>query len=41
MEFVDGGPLAPVGTPDRLLDIAAQIADGLAARTPPESCTAI
>src|SRR5215212_1831914 len=31
MEFVDGTPIAPVGTADRLLDIAAQIADGLAA----------
>src|SRR5215211_1669547 len=31
MEFVDGTALGPVGTADRLLDIAAQFADGLAA----------
>jgi len=31
MEFVDGAPLAPVGTNDRLLDVAMQIADGLVA----------
>ena len=31
MEFVDGAPLAPVSTPEKLLDIAMQIADGLVA----------
>jgi Tol biopolymer transport system component/predicted Ser/Thr protein kinase len=31
MEFIDGSPVAPVDTPRKLLDLAAQIADGLAA----------
>jgi Tol biopolymer transport system component len=31
MEWVDGAPIAPVDTPRRLLDLAVQIADGLAA----------
>src|SRR5580704_7814360 len=31
MEFVEGAPIAPVDTPRKLLDIAVQIADGLAA----------
>src|SRR5262245_41051924 len=31
MEFVDGEPVAPAETPRRLLDVAIQIADGLAA----------
>ncbi len=31
MEFVDGAPLGPVSTPEKLLDIATQIADGLVA----------
>ena len=31
MEFVEGTPIAPVDTTRKLLDIAAQIADGLAA----------
>ena len=30
MEFVEGAPVAPVDTPRKLLDIAVQIADGLA-----------
>src|SRR5215467_6101133 len=31
MEFVEGAPVAPVDSPRKLLDIAVQIADGLAA----------
>src|ERR1700722_1960909 len=31
MEYIDGSPLAPVDSPRKLLDLAAQIADGLAA----------
>src|SRR5579864_7717493 len=31
MEFVEGAPVASVDTPRKLLDIAVQIADGLAA----------
>src|SRR5882757_5062949 len=31
MEFVDGSPVAPVDTPRKMLDIAVQIADGMAA----------
>lgn len=31
MEFVDGAPLGPVASPERLLDLATQVADGLAA----------
>ena len=31
MEFVDGAPIAPVDSPRKLLDLAVQIADGLAA----------
>src|ERR1035438_8837097 len=31
MEFIDGSPLAPVDSPRKLLDLAAQIADGMAA----------
>lgn len=31
MEFVEGAPIAPVDTPRKLLDIAVQIADGMAA----------
>jgi len=31
MEFVEGAPIAPPDTPRKLLDIAVQIADGLAA----------
>jgi eukaryotic-like serine/threonine-protein kinase len=31
MEWVDGAPIAPVETPRKLLDLAVQIADGLAA----------
>jgi Tol biopolymer transport system component/predicted Ser/Thr protein kinase len=31
MEFIDGKPIAPVDSPRKLLDIAVQIADGLAA----------
>ncbi|MCU1258792.1 MAG: serine/threonine protein kinase, partial [Bryobacterales bacterium] len=31
MEFIDGNPVAPVDSPRKLLDIAVQIADGLAA----------
>ena len=31
MEFIDGHPVAPVDSPRKLLDIAVQIADGLAA----------
>src|SRR6202008_4728456 len=31
MEFVEGAPIAPVDTTRKLLDIAVQIADGLAA----------
>jgi serine/threonine protein kinase/Tol biopolymer transport system component len=31
MEFVDGGPIQPVDTPEKLFDLALQIADGLAA----------
>jgi serine/threonine protein kinase len=31
MEFVDGTPIAPPDSPRKLLDIAVQIADGLAA----------
>ena len=31
MEFVDGEPMAPADTPRQLLDLAMQIADGLAA----------
>jgi serine/threonine protein kinase len=31
MEFVDGAPIAPVDSPRKLLDLAVQIADGMAA----------
>ena len=31
MEFVDGSPIAPVDSPRKLLDLAVQFADGLAA----------
>src|SRR5690349_2182266 len=31
MEYVEGTPIAPAETPRRLLDIAVQIADGMAA----------
>src|SRR5688572_8281904 len=31
MEFVDGEPIAPPDTPRRLLDLAVQIAEGMAA----------
>jgi eukaryotic-like serine/threonine-protein kinase len=31
MEFIDGAPIAPVDSPRKLLDLAAQIADGMAA----------
>jgi predicted Ser/Thr protein kinase len=31
MEFIEGSPVAPVDTPRKLLDIAVQIADGMAA----------
>src|ERR1700675_4236841 len=31
MEYVDGAPVAPVDSPRKLLDVAVQIADGLAA----------
>ena len=31
MEYIDGSPLAPVDSPRKLLDLAAQIADGMAA----------
>jgi serine/threonine protein kinase len=31
MEFVEGRPLAPVDSPRKLLDLAAQIGDGLSA----------
>ncbi|HEV2199646.1 MAG TPA: serine/threonine-protein kinase [Bryobacteraceae bacterium] len=31
MEYVDGSPIAPVESPRKLLDLAVQIADGLAA----------
>ncbi len=31
MEFVDGSPIAPIDNPRKLLDLAVQIADGLAA----------
>jgi serine/threonine-protein kinase len=31
MEFVDGAPIAPVDNPRKLLGLAVQIADGLAA----------
>src|SRR3989449_10818173 len=31
MEYVEGTPIAPVETPRKLLDIAVQIADGMAA----------
>ncbi len=31
MEFIDGSPVAPVDSPRKLLDVAVQIADGLAA----------
>src|SRR5258707_175174 len=31
MEFIDGSPVAPVDTPRKMLDIAVQIADGMAA----------
>jgi serine/threonine protein kinase len=31
MEYVEGAPIAPVDTPRKLLDIAVQISDGLAA----------
>jgi hypothetical protein len=31
MERIDGAPIAPVDQPRRLLDLAIQIADGLAA----------
>jgi Tol biopolymer transport system component/tRNA A-37 threonylcarbamoyl transferase component Bud32 len=31
MEYVDGAPIAPVDSPRKLLDLATQIADGLAA----------
>jgi serine/threonine protein kinase len=31
MEFVEGAPVAPVDSPRKLLDIAVQLADGLAA----------
>ena len=31
MEFVDGTPIAPLDSPRKLLDVAVQIADGLAA----------
>ncbi|MGP8246272.1 MAG: protein kinase domain-containing protein [Bryobacteraceae bacterium] len=31
MEFIDGSPIAPVDSPRRLLDLAVQIADGMAA----------
>jgi serine/threonine protein kinase len=31
MEFIDGSPVAPVDAPRRLLDLAVQIADGMAA----------
>jgi serine/threonine protein kinase len=31
MEFVDGSPIAPVDSPRKLLDLAVQIADGMAA----------
>src|ERR1700756_3759591 len=31
MEYVDGAPIAPVDTPRKLLDIAVQMSDGLAA----------
>jgi serine/threonine protein kinase len=40
MELVDGGPVAPPGDMRKLLDIAVQIADGLAA-APPGSSTVI
>ena len=41
MEFIDGSPLAPVETARKLLDLAVQIADGLAAAHAPGSCIAI
>jgi eukaryotic-like serine/threonine-protein kinase len=31
MEFVDGSPIAPVDSPRKLLDLAVQMADGMAA----------
>ena len=31
MEYIDGSPIAPVDSPRKLLDLAAQIADGMAA----------
>jgi eukaryotic-like serine/threonine-protein kinase len=31
MEFIEGAPIAPPGTPRKLIDLALQIADGLAA----------
>ena len=31
MEFIDGSPIAPVDSPRKLLDLAVQIADGMAA----------
>jgi serine/threonine protein kinase len=31
MEFIDGSPIAPVDSPRKLLDLAMQIADGMAA----------
>lgn len=31
MEFIDGAPIAPVDSPRKLIDIAVQISDGLAA----------
>jgi eukaryotic-like serine/threonine-protein kinase len=31
MEFIEGSPIAPVDSPRKLLDLAAQIADGMAA----------
>src|ERR1700732_2442163 len=31
MEYIDGSPIAPVDSPRKLLELAAQIADGMAA----------
>ena len=38
MEFVDGSPIAPVDSPRQLLDLAVQIADGMAAAHSDEPC---
>lgn len=41
MELVTGAAIAPVENLSRLLDLAVQIADGLAAAHAPEWCIAI